>query len=517
MKKLRVLMFLPLVLGVLVGCDNTIDPIPVTSAEGQELKMSGNEIILDFYALNDLHGSVYEAISANPTDTEIGMSKIGAFMRAKREENLGGSFFISNGDAYQGTADSNITGGKIIMDMFNLLDFESNTVGNHEFDWTIAKLIEAQDEVGTKFPLLAANIIDQVETQKTGEKSYVKWADPYKVVTRGVGDNQVKVGIIGSIAHGLERTILASAVRGYEFEEPKDIVIEHAEYLRNEEDCDVIIYTTHGDAGTSGKDGLIHPEIANYVDVIFTGHAHRSWNTPIINSSDIRIPVLQGMSSGKRVSYVQLGVDKNTREITVKNGNGAGEVLGYDRVAVHGTDPSIDAIIKKWDDKEIAKVKNRKLGSVSQEISRSKLSDFLAEEMLKYALTQESDVIAAMHNGSGGVRDVLRKGNVTYGDIYKIFPFDNTMYFASLFGWEVKGMLAKYPASKSSLATTAIDDYTVYRIMLISFIAEDETVALDGSDLGNVKPGTEIIMRDKFPRDIVADAFTNHKNNKPLG
>ena len=516
MKKLRVLMFLPLIIGALAGCEQTIDPVAITSAEGQQLKMSGNEIILDFYALNDLHGSVYEAVSSNPTNTEIGMSKIGAFIRAKREENLGGSFFISNGDAYQGTADSNITGGKIIMDMFNLLDFETNTVGNHEFDWTITKLLESQAEVGVDFPLLAANIIDLVETEKSGKKTYVTWAEPTKVITRGVGDNQVKVGIVGSIAYGLERTILSSAVRGYQFEQPKDIVIEHAERLRNEENCDVVIYTTHGDAGSSGKDGLVDPEIANYVDVIFTGHAHREWNTPMINSSNIKVPVLQGMSNGKRVSYVQLGVDKNSRGITVKNGNGAGQVLGATEVATYGTDPSIDAIIKKWDDKEIAKVKNKKLGSVSQEISKNRLSDFLSEEMLKYAQTQESEVIAAMHNGSGGVRDILRKGNITYGDVYKVFPFDNVMYFVSLYGWEVRSMLKSY-SNSTSIASSALEDYTVYRVMLISFIAEDEDIALDGSDSSKVKPGTEIIMRDKFPRDIVADAFTNHKNNKPLG
>ena len=512
MKKVRTLLFIPLVLGMLVGCNKDIDPVPVASSENQPLNMSGSEYLLDFYSINDLHGSVVENKDvSNPEDREAGMSKIGSFIRNKRNQNLGGSFFISNGDAYQGSADSNITGGKIVMEMFNLLDFEVNTVGNHEFDWSIQTLLANMSEMDVKYPLLACNIINKALTAQTAINSYVDWAEPYKIIERGTGQDKVKVGIIGSIAYGLENSIAASMVRDFAFLEPTARVIELASELRNDQDCDVIIYATHGDAGTSGKGATVNTNIANYVDAIFTGHAHRYWDTPLTNSLGNPVPVLQGRSNGKAMSYVQLAVDKMTRAVRAVNH----EVLDYDDLKAFGNDPSIDSVYNRWYKDVIQVVKNRKVGSVSREISKDTISGFLADEMLRFGISHDSTVVAAFHNGTGGIRDVLRKGNITFGDIYKVLPFDNSLYFVTVQGFYITGgTFALLNGTRGSTVDgTTFLPSAFYRIVLLSYVAEHTSVNMDGSDPSRAR---DVEIVDKYPRDLIADAFTNHPSNRPF-
>ena len=513
MRKPSILFILPLMLASLVGCNKEdFKPIPIASSENQALKMDGSNYLLDFYALNDLHGAVVENVeTTNLNDREPGMARIGAFIREKRNNNLGGSFFLSNGDAYQGSADSNITYGKLVMEMFNLLDFESNSVGNHEFDWTIPTLLESMEEAKVEYSFLACNIKDKAASEIAGKTVYADWCDPYKIEERGVGADKVKIGIIGSIATGLESSILSSAVRNYEFLEPLPLVQHYSQELKDK-GCDVIIYTTHG--GVSGKGGTVNHDIANYVDVIFTGHTHTEVLTYYPSIRGAQVPVLQGRSNGILMSHAELRVDKVTKVVSA-----TGNLLSFSDLNAFGKDKSIEAIYDKWNRETISAVKNEKIGSVSKEISKDEMSTFLAKEMLSYARGQDNAVVAAFHNGLGGVRDVLRKGNVTYGDIYKIFPFDNALYFVTVPGTTIAGGRLGY---FSSAKGATIDGLTItpsgsYRIALISYLAEHDNVLLDGSEPGRLVSGTTVEILNAYPRDIVANAFRSHQHGKPLG
>jgi len=492
-------------------------PVPILDASNQELTVKDNNYVLDFYALNDFHGSVVEDIQSPIDKSEAGMERIGAFIRAKREENKGGSFFISSGDMFQGSADSNITYGKLVMEMMNLLDFSVSTVGNHEFDWTIPTLLKSLEETNAKFPLLACNIIDKPATaaSDSGENVYASWAEPYRIIERGIGDQKVKVGIIGSIATQLEKSILASAVRDYEFEEPLINVSKYATQLRDE-GCDVIIYTTHGDApATSSKGGQIHEDIPNYVDAIFTGHLHRYYNKPMVNDAGKSVPVLQAESNGKMMSYVSLGVNKDSKEVSVITS----EVLKYDSLNAFGKDKSIKAIHDRWNKEVIAPVKGEELGSVSSNVTLESIGNFTVTEMLKYAKTKDSSVVGAYHNASGGIRSTFEAGKITYGDVYKSLPFDNSLYFITVYGSMLSGGNFSFQGGTFGAFDKGviIESGKLYRIVLVSYIAEHQTVLLDGSDPDPFKNLGPIVIDNTYPRDVVAQAFRDHPQHKPLG
>ena len=109
-------------------------------------------VTVDFYAINDLHGKLLDGNSQPGTD------ELTSFLKSAREGD-DHAVFLSSGDMWQGTSESNLTRGKIVTDWMNSLDFVSMTLGNHEFDWG-EEYIESNLELAD-FPFLAINIYDR--------------------------------------------------------------------------------------------------------------------------------------------------------------------------------------------------------------------------------------------------------------------------------------------------------------------------------------------------------------------
>ena len=517
MKKTALVTLASLLVVPLTSCGPTVypDPVKIASGEDEALKLVDNKYILDFYAINDIHGSAVETKDSTGAIDEMGMERIGAFFRAKREENKAGTFFMSTGDAFQGSADSNITKGKMMAEMFNYLDFTSNTVGNHEFDWGIDTLINSLEEVDAQFPLLACNIVDKKKTADTGTTVYADWAQPYVTLERGIGEDTLKIGIIGSIAIGLEKSILSSAVRDYSFEEPLNRVKEISESLRND-GCDVIIYSTHGDAG-QGKGGVINAQIPTYVDAIFTGHAHREYNDvmPRLDGTGqptgVSIPVVQGASNGKIISNITLKIDPTDNSVVERKA----VLLTPKDVEPFGKDQSMASIYNKYYDKDIAPIKNERIGRVDRDKTLDDIGFFTAKSMLKHARIGDPDIVAAFTNKSGGVRATFSKGNITYGDVYKSLPFDNNLVIIEAKGNTIREITSKMQGSAYlsyganydiEIPRGSLQADTLYKIVLVSYMAEHDSLKdiVDASTIYESLP--------EYPRDIVAQAFRDSGN-----
>ena len=115
-------------------------------------------VVVDFYVLNDLHGKFCD------TDTQSGIDELATYLK-KMKATDDNAIFLASGDMWQGTAESNLTGGIILTEWMNSLDFAAMTLGNHDFDWgeeAIRENLEASE-----FPFLAINVYD-LSTGKHG-------------------------------------------------------------------------------------------------------------------------------------------------------------------------------------------------------------------------------------------------------------------------------------------------------------------------------------------------------------
>ena len=89
------------------------------------------------YALNDFHGSVIE--QTTDYGVEQGILKYGTYFKNKgAEEN---TLILSSGDMWQGSLESNYNYGTMLTEIMNEAEFDAFTIGNHEFDWGVEKII----------------------------------------------------------------------------------------------------------------------------------------------------------------------------------------------------------------------------------------------------------------------------------------------------------------------------------------------------------------------------------------
>jgi hypothetical protein len=137
-------------------------------------------ILVDFYVINDLHGKLAD------TDDNVGADELSTYLKTvmNADDN---AVLLSSGDMWQGSSESNLTYGLMMTDWMNYMDFESMTLGNHEYDWGEEYISVNNDSA--EFPLLAINVFDK----STGERA--EYCDASVIVER----NGLKIGIIGAM------------------------------------------------------------------------------------------------------------------------------------------------------------------------------------------------------------------------------------------------------------------------------------------------------------------------------
>ncbi len=461
--------------------DKDYTPILPTIKEKDkgEILQDDTYAYFDFYEVSDFHG----ATIYNKEEKRLGIERLSTYFDTKREANKGGTFIISGGDMWQGSADSNVTRGNLVTYSMNVMNFASMTLGNHEFDWTNEWIKNNKDRAN--FPFLAANLIDKTT------KQLVDFVDASTVITRG----DYKIGIIGTIGDNIRNSIIASAIENYEFANEIDTVKAEATKLRGEEyNCDIVVWSSHNDVNHI-KEVAGSTELG--VDLIFGGHSHETISTDING-----IPALESKDYGRSIPHAQLKINKTTKEVSAVEGYGCDEnptAVDYE------TDADITGIYKQYSDKYIDPVKEQYLGKANGKFSIQQLANYAVETMFNKIKVQYPDIVcrAAFTNVNGGVRTELDSGDVKYGNIYEAFPFDNELVIMETTGRK----LQNYAAGNVSNAAFYQDVYTYgalnasdkYLFITTDYLATNTQYF---ANAGEVKTYTKLTLRD-----IIAEAI----------
>lgn len=222
---------------------------------------------LDFYAINDLHG-VFMDTSDNP-----GVDEMTTFFKNAYADDTAYEILLSSGDMWQGSVESSTNKGELMTKWMNEVGFVSMTLGNHEYDWGSAYI--EKNAALAEFPFLGINVTDNNVTSS--------YCQPSVVVERG----GVRIGIIGAVDNFLS-SISGEFSDGLNFSTSRltTLVKAESQRLREQEDCDLIVYSIHGgyDQNTNGvKDytgTLDYYDISlsdGYVDLVFEGHSHHDY------------------------------------------------------------------------------------------------------------------------------------------------------------------------------------------------------------------------------------------------
>jgi 2',3'-cyclic-nucleotide 2'-phosphodiesterase/3'-nucleotidase len=459
MKK-TLLILLALLIGI-SGCKKE-EPTPINTDIDK----------ITIYSLNDFHGNVQ--------DDNGGLSRIGNYIIEQKNKNVNGTVVLAAGDMLQGSAISNMSKGKVVLEAMEEIGFNAMTIGNHEFDWGIETLESLSEKAS--FPFLAANIYEKATNQ------LVTWAKPYTIFDKG----DVKIGVIGIIGKSLTEDISPSIISSYEFKNELEIVKEYTKKLRNELDVDIVIVSAHNN---TKNDNQTYADLTGeyQIDAVINGHTHTDYNGEILGADGIVMPYVQSGSSGKYIGKIEIELDSNN-----KMKDGSSQNIRVSK-ALSNENTKLNEIIKKYDD-ETKVVSGEVIGLAGMDINRTKATNWAAD-VIKYYSGMQVGII-----NTGGIRaDAFPIGNnaaVTVGKIWEIMPFDNIVKTVEM---KAKMVVGVYPAgvqvsSNASISGgklyidgVIIDDDTMVTVATIDFLFDNKSY---GFINGNNQVNTGTFFRD---------------------
>jgi 5'-nucleotidase len=443
-------------------------------------------IDLQILALNDFHGNLepptsssgcVPAVSGCPAPNVVagGVEYLATHIQNLRALNPN-TVVVSAGDLIGASPLlSALFHDEPTIEAFNLIGLDFNAVGNHEFDEGWQELVRMQkggchpedgcldgdNFAGAKFQFLAANVVHR-DTGKTIFPAYK--TRKYK---------NVEVAFIGMTLEGTPLIVTPSGISDLNFLDEADTVNALIPELKKKkvETIVVLIHeggvqststaTTNPNAcvGISGPIVDIVNRLDDEVDVVITGHTHQPYNCVI----DGKI-VTSAFSFGRLVTKVDLSISRATGEVETMSANNL--IVTRD---VPKANP-LTALIAKYN-AIAAPLANRVIGSITASISRtanaageSALGDVIADAQLDATNDPGfGDAVVAFMN-PGGIRADLSfasspagegDGNVTYGEMFTVQPFGNSMVTMTLTGTQIERLLEEQFAG-CTLATARI-------------------------------------------------------------
>lgn len=374
------------------------------------------------YSINDLHGKLADG------ENHPGVDELTTYFKLA---NMTGDnvVILSCGDMWQGSAESNLTYGNIMTDWMNEVGFTAMTLGNHEFDWGEAYI--EQNEQAADFPFLAINVYERATNTR------VDYCQPSVVVDA----DGIQIGIIGAIGDCYS-SIASDKVEEIYFKtgsELTSMVKKESERLRSE-GVDFVVYVIHDGYGSSGSDtgstvsaGQLksYYDVAlsdGYVDLVFEGHTHQSY----VLMDEYGVLHLQNKGDNKGgISHVEVEFNTVTGSFNVELIELI-ETNEYDSMA---DDPIVKELLEKYKD-EIA-VAGQVVGHNSSYRNSYFLRQTVAELYYQLGVEEWGDEYEiALGGGFLSIRSPydLPAGEVKYGQLQSLFPFDNDLVLCSIKG-----------------------------------------------------------------------------------
>ena len=435
-----------------------------------------DELTISILGTNDVHGQLL------PDGDRGGLVTISAYvnaLRAVRNEDGGTVLVIDAGDMWQGTLESNLVEGAAIVEAYNAIGFDAAAIGNHEFDFGPVGSKAVPERAGddprgalkrriseADFPVLAANLIDE----ETGRP--VDWENVRPSVIFDV--NGIKVGIIGVMTSRALQVTIAANVVGLRVAPLAETITKEAQVLR-EQGASIVVVTAHAgsrcmefddptDLSSCNMAGEIMRVAAalptGLVDHIIAGHVHRGI-AHIVNG----ISITSSYSNTHAFSRVDFDISAKTGELVSRSvfpphraclsvvrstgecaspGDAASEIVNavYEGHAVK-PDPRVLEIAARA--AALAEdTKQQELGvRLESTFEHPPSTESPLANLMTDALLESTAADIAIHNVVGGIRNTLPQGELTFGSVYEMFPFDNRVVELQLTGRELRKIIAE--------------------------------------------------------------------------
>jgi 5'-nucleotidase len=432
---------------------------------------------------------------------------------------------------FQGTLESNLFEGEAVVRGYNAMGYAAAAVGNHEFDFGPVgpEPIPHQrgdDELGALkrnanlalFPFLSANM-----TEKASGRT-PSWAKPSMMVRVG----GARIGIIGLSTPDTPAVTMSINVQSLAFTDPVAATLREASKLRAQ-GADAIVVIAHmGGRCTNLTDvnaldscdkdseamDMLQRIPPGTIDAFFAGHTHANMRH-YVNG----VPTAQSLAMSREFSTVDLWIDTANDRVTKSEMRPPTMICSFVYEGTESCDPrtaakgaklvprvfagqpmkadSRVAVVLDPYLRRVAAKRDSKVGiNIAADFTRHYSAESPLGDLLADALRQSAGADVGMMN-SGGIRAELPAGEVTYGEVFAVSPFDNYPALVILTGaqlvdllratstgqrgiMQVSGLRYTFDASKTGLDRfvsvtrddgSPLDPEKLYTVVMPDFIA----------------------------------------------
>lgn len=435
-------------------------------------------VTIGIIGLNDFHGNLEPVQRALPVREGVEVQAGGAAhlasaidtLRARHEHHL----VISAGDLISASPlVSSLFLDEPTVGVMNRIGLDFNAVGNHEFDRGWRELVRLSeggcekltmrepcavepDYAGADFAFLAANVRTP-EAMGRGDTLF-----PGTAMRRfGEGARAVDVGIIGLTLEGTPGLVTPEGIAGLTFADEAETINAAAADL-DANGAEAVVVAIHqglapddqpdvfGCAAISGPLREILDRLNPGIDLVISGHTHRPYVCDYATVDPARpMLVTSAAWGGQMLTDITLTIDpasgrvigREARNLVIANEAGSAE----DGVLRPAPRADVAAYVAQYAD-AARDAETRPVGRLSGAARKdgieSPLGNLIADSQL--AATRGAGAQIAFMN-SGGIRADLipaADGTLSFGQIYTVQPFGNTLITKSFTGAQLLALLA---------------------------------------------------------------------------
>ncbi|MCS0365499.1 bifunctional UDP-sugar hydrolase/5'-nucleotidase UshA [Vibrio diabolicus] len=403
---------------------------------------------------NDHHGRFWQNRYG-----EYGMAARKTLIDDLREEIQaeGGSvLLLSGGDINTGVPESDLQDAEPDFKGMSKIGYDAMALGNHEFDNPLDVLFKQQE--WASFPMLSANIYDK----NTGKRLF----QPYAMFKK----QGIKIAVIGLTTEDTAKLGNPEFIEQIDFRDPKEEAKNLIAELKETEYPDLIFAVTHMGHYENGNRGINAPgdvALARYLnegdlDMIVGGHSQEPvcMEGPNVIKKNFK-PGDECQPDQQNGAYIVQAHEwgKYVGRADYEFRNGELSMVSYDlipvnlkkKIKVDGQSQRV--LIQEEIEQDEAMLEFLR---PYQEKGQGKLNVKIAESngklegdrsVVRYQQTNLGRLIATAHMerakadfavmNSGGVRDSIAAGDITYKDVLTVQPFGNMVSYVDMTGKEV--------------------------------------------------------------------------------
>lgn len=398
--------------------------------------VSDNQAVsVQLLSVNDLHGKI--DVTETISGVQYGRIDYTAAYLKQREATNPNTLIVHAGDMVGGSSPvSALFQDEPTVEIMEAIGFDVGNIGNHELDEGVNELLRlinggthpngTENYDGINFPTLAANI----EYKNSGELVL----PPYAI--KEVGG--IKIGFIGVTTSETASMVIPEGIKDIRFTDEVAAINKFVPELKNQGVRTIVVLAHNpgnqsGDTVTGDVAGIAN-RIDDEVDVIFSAHNHQK-NNGIVDGKLI----VQAWEYGKAIGDVDLTIDPVTGDVYTKRA----EIVDVIQSSIQ-PDAQVSAILNKYLELVGPKL-NEIIGESTLEMLKSYptkavLGDAGLGNLLADAMKWSVNSDFALMNG-GGVRDNINAGPITWGELFNVQPFGNTVVRVDVTGAEFEEIL----------------------------------------------------------------------------